>query len=145
MKWNSGEETVLVPLVHAQFRPADPIPWIHHSLQYISATLAQLPKFNALKMIKYLLYSPALHLCQRNFCPLAQESPSALRYGETAKLVFMLVCVKADISPVLLGCWNRLMMHVKSCLKINRASVCSFVLNGSSFLAVQSWRQDGVT
>lgn len=40
MKWNSGEETVLVPLVHAQFRPADPIPWIHHSLQYISATLA---------------------------------------------------------------------------------------------------------
>lgn len=40
MKWNSGEETVLVPLAHAQFRPPDPIPWIHHSLQYVSATLA---------------------------------------------------------------------------------------------------------
>lgn len=40
VKWNSGEETVLVALVHAQFRPSDPISWIHHSLQYVSATLA---------------------------------------------------------------------------------------------------------
>lgn len=25
VKWNPGEETVLVALVHAQFRPSDPI------------------------------------------------------------------------------------------------------------------------
>lgn len=145
VKWNTGEETVLVPLVHAQIRAPDPISWIHHSLQYVSATLASLPNSNALKMIKYLLYSPALQFCQRNFCPLAQESPSAFRFGETAELVFILVCVKADISRVLLGCWNRLVMRVKSCFKINSASVCSFVSNGSSILAVQSWRQDGIT